>query len=206
MAMKFIQASGRNFRFCGLTSLVVAGIFAAAPVYADTAAVAGCKRTADEKSVYMRALQTNLMVAALTCNSSEQYNNFIHQFQTVLIKDSKQLQAYYKKRHGRAGASELNAFITHLANDESQRSIQEGSAQYCDESGKLFTAVLALPTDQVEDFSTMQISLSADAPVKPCAGAKTQTAAVAAPVPAAVTAPAPASVTTPVPADPDSSK
>jgi hypothetical protein len=154
-------------------------------VFADDA----CHRTADEKSVYMRALQTNLMVSALTCSISDQYNTFIHQFQPVLIKDAKQLTAYYKKRHGKAGATELNAFVTHLANDESERSIQEGQAQYCDEAAKLFAAVMALQSNQVEDFST-QMTISADAPVKPCAAAKTtQTAAVSVPLPASTTLP-----------------
>jgi hypothetical protein len=203
MAIKFTTAHLRGLGLRAVTGAAVAALLAASPAYADTAAAPSCKRTADEKSVYMRALQTDLMVAALTCNSSEQYNSFIHQFQPVLIKDSKELQSYFKKRDGKAGTRELNAFVTHLANDESQRSIQEGSAQYCDESAKLFTAVLAEPSDKVEDFSTTEVALAPDAPVKYCPSAKTQTAAATAP---AATAPAPAAVTLPVTPAPATSK
>ena len=183
-----VGTRGSSLRVAAATAILLAPQVS----YADQA----CHRSADEKSVYMRALQTDLMVSALTCNISDQYNVFIHQFQPVLVKDAKQLQSYYKKTHGKGGPTELNAFVTHLANDESERSIQEGQAQYCDEATKLFTAVLALPSTQVEDFST-QLAISADAPVKPCAST-----VVAHATPAAVTVspstPADTTVTAPV--------
>ena len=205
--VKSIRAGVRDLRFATLAGCALASLLVSLPAHAaDTASASSCKRTADEKSVFMRALQTDLMVAALTCNSSDQYNSFIHQFQPVLIKDNKTLAAYFKKRHGKSGTTEMNAFVTHLANDESQRSIAEGTAQYCDDSGKLITAALAEPSDKIEEFSTEQVTLAADAPVKLCAGAaksspaaapvKTQPAAIVAPVPA--TSPAPDA--TPAPA------
>ena len=148
-----------------LLSAVSAGaVIMPLAAYAQTAAPT-CKRNADEKSVYVRSLQTNLMVAALTCNDSGPYNDFIHQFQPVLIKDSKQLQAFYTKTQGKAGANELNSFVTQLANDESQRSIQ--TAGYCDSANQLFTAVLALQPDQLEDFSTT-LPIASTAPIRPC--------------------------------------
>ena len=153
------------------------------------AADQACKHSADEKSVYVRALQTNLMVSALTCNISDQYNTFIHQFQPVLIKDAKQLTAYYKKRHGKSGTTELNAFVTHLANDDSQHSIQVGQADYCDAAAKLFTTVLALKANEIEDYATTQ-DVPLDAPVKACA--KPKEAAVVVPGAAGTTTPAPA--------------
>ena len=193
---KFSSAGVRHLQSAMLAGCALASLLVSGPVNAaDSAAASSCKRTAGEKSVYMRALQTDLMVAALTCNNSTQYNTFVHQFQPVLTRDYKEMTSYFKKRHGKAGATEMNAFVTHLANDESQRSISEGTAQYCEESGKLFTTVLALPNDQVEDFSTQQMTLSADAPVKPCA------VAVKAPLPAK-TAPGAAPTIAPAPATP----
>ncbi len=129
--------------------------------------VESCKATSDEKSVYMRSLQTDLMVAALTCSSSDQYNSFIHQFSSVLKTDADHLRGYYKKRNGKAGADELNTFVTHLANDESERSIQEGQSAYCDNSAQLFKTVLALPANKVEDFAAT-LPISAEAPVRHC--------------------------------------
>ena len=52
-------------------------------------------------SIEVRRLQTNLMVAALTCNARADYNAFVF---------------------GKAGDSKLNAFITRLANEASTRS------------------------------------------------------------------------------------
>jgi hypothetical protein len=130
-----------------------------------------CKRNADEKAVYIRSLQTDLMVAALTCSDSEPYNQFINQFKPVLMKDSKQLQTFYTRTDGKAGANELNSFVTQLANDESQKSIQ--TPGYCDNANQLFNAVLALTPDQLEDYA-ITLPIASTAPIRPCsAGADT---------------------------------
>jgi hypothetical protein len=139
-------------------------------VLADTT----CHHSLDEKSIYMRSLQTGLMVSALTCNDSPQYNEFIHRFQPVLARDAKQLQSYYNHQAG--GAEELNSFVTHLANDESQRSLQMGSADYCANAAVLFQNVLALQPEQLEDFAATQ-PIIPDAPVHACPPTATASAA-----------------------------
>ncbi len=173
----------------GLTALA----FAFSPLAATAAET--CKPTSDEKSVFMRSLQTDLMVAALTCSTSDQYNTFIHQFQSVLKTDADHLRGYYKKRRGKAGAEELNTFVTHLANDESERSIQQGQSAYCDNAAKLFQTVLATPAAKVEDYSTT-LPLSGEAPVRKCAlpavAAATPVSTASAPVPAATDGSTPA--------------
>jgi hypothetical protein len=169
----------------GLTTMAV-GL---APVASSAAAAASgpCKATSDEKSVYMRSLQTDLMVGALTCSTSDQYNSFIHQFQSVLKTDATHLQSYFKKQHGKGGADDLNVFVTHLANDESERSIALGQAAYCDNTARLFQTVLALPPAKVEDFAAT-MPISSEAPVRKCTVAATPPAL--APLPAAAATPA----------------
>jgi hypothetical protein len=147
----------------GLTVIAVVS----SPVFAS-AAESVCKANSDEKSVFVRSLQTDLMVGALTCNSSDQYNSFIHQFSSVLKTDADHLRGYFKKRNGKAGPDELNTFVTHLANDESERSIQQGQTAYCDNTAKIFQTVLALPPAKIEDYATT-LPISGEAPVRKCA-------------------------------------
>ena len=193
------MSAAKPFRFVLTATVIGAALMLPGQV---SAADQVCKHSADEKSVYVRALQTNLMVSALTCNISDQYNTFIHQFQPVLIKDAKQLTSYYKKRHGKTGTTELNAFVTHLANDDSQHSIQVGQTEYCDAAAKLFTAVLALKPNEIEDYATTQ-DVPPDAPVKACAKPVSAAAVVPAAAPAkpgdtpAATSPTSAGTTAP---------
>jgi hypothetical protein len=147
-----------------LSAVAVSGLLMPLAGFAQAQTVA-CKRNADEKAVYIRSLQTDLMVAALTCNDSDPYNQFINQFKPVLMKDSKQLQSFYSKTDGKAGANELNSFVTQLANDESQRSIQ--TVGYCDSANQLFASVLALQPDQLEDYATT-LPIASTAPIRPC--------------------------------------
>jgi hypothetical protein len=129
---------------------------------ADTA----CHHNSGEKAIYMRSLQTDLMVSALTCSDSEQYNDFIHKFQPVLARNAKELQVFYNHQ-GSGGAEQLNMFVTHLANDESQRSLQMGSVNYCANAALLFQQVLTLQPEQLEDFAAAQ-PIIPDAPVHAC--------------------------------------
>ena len=162
-----------------MTAAVVGTLLLPLAATAQAQTVA-CKRNADEKAIYVRSLQTNLMVAALTCNDSGPYNDFIHQFQSILMKDSKQLQSFYTHTRGKNGANELNSFVTQLANDESQKSIQ--TAGYCDSANQLFTAVLALPPEQLEDYSTT-LPIVSTAPIRPCSATMTSDSSSDTPAP-----------------------
>src|SRR5215472_9149265 len=112
----------------GNLSLTKVGAVALAGIItiSSTSANAACIPTAEQKSVGMRALQTELMVAGLKCGA-ERWNSFAQHFKTTLKSDADRLQTLFRKTYGKGGAEHMNAFVTQLANDASQRS--NGSAE-----------------------------------------------------------------------------
>jgi hypothetical protein len=125
-----------------------------------------CQPTPEQASIGIRALQTELMVAGLKC-SAEQWNTFTAQFKTTIKKDADRLQRVFLKAYGRGGATQMNAFVTQLANDASQRSNGSSEADYCKQEDVLYQKVLALSGEQLERFSAAR-DLAVPTPVALC--------------------------------------
>jgi len=160
----------------------------------------GCKVTPDNASIGIRALQTELMVAGLKC-SAEQWNSFTAQFKATIKMDADRMQHLFSKSYGKSGASQMNAFVTQLANDASQRSNGFSEADYCKQEDVVFKKVLALTGQELERFAVGR-ALAVPAPVALCTpdpvdGATTTASAGAAPGTATATV---AVSTTPAPA------
>lgn len=113
-------------------ALVCAAPVSAAPVCASSSEIA---------TLDARALQTELMVAALTCKQSKQYNAFVTARKKELASNATDLRGYFQRLHGSKSESRLNAFITSLANQVSRRSMGRPLPQYCAETAALFNAV-----------------------------------------------------------------
>jgi hypothetical protein len=126
-----------------------------------------CGPTPDQASIGLRALQTELMVAGLKC-SADQWNNFTAKFKATIKTDADRLQHVFAKAYGKGGANQMNAFVTQLANDASQRSNQFSEADYCKQEDVLFAKVLALTALDLERFSAKR-NLAVPQPVKLCA-------------------------------------
>ncbi len=116
---------------------IVVGTMLVAPAFA--AAAPACVKGADETALQVRVVQTDLMVAALSCGASARYNEFVKANQPALMGAHKQLSTFFNKKRG--GQAALNAFITKLANDASQRSVAN-IALFCQETGWLYDAIL----------------------------------------------------------------
>lgn len=106
----------------------------------------------------VRVMQTELMVAALSCRAvpgrdfTGQYNAFVKSHGDRLVGHGKVLTAYFKDRYGANDfRRQLDAFITALANDASRRSMN--SATFCDESVQLFQEVVTLDRNGLEPWS-----------------------------------------------------
>jgi hypothetical protein len=125
-----------------------------------------CKVTPDQASIGIRALQTELMVAGLKC-SAEQWNSFTAKFKTTIKTDADRMQHLFAKAYGKGGASQMNTFVTQLANDASQRSNGFAEVDYCKQEDVLFQQVLALTGEELEKFSAHR-NLSVPAPVSLC--------------------------------------
>jgi hypothetical protein len=96
-----------------------------------------------------RVLQTELMVAALSCDERNRYNDFARSYQPVLIARADDLRAFFRKQ---GGDSRMNALVTRLANDASQAS-QKRAHDYCQFAGELFEEVLQAPPETINTIA-----------------------------------------------------
>lgn len=126
----------------GAAALVLSGALALAVAAPPAWAGSACTTAEDEATLNARVLQTELMVAALACGEQQRYNAFVTTFKSELSQRGKLLRAYFKRVHGPSGENRMNAFVTKLANDASQRTANTPDA-YCASSARLFNEVLA---------------------------------------------------------------
>ncbi len=111
---------------------VLSAAFVAAPVGTAVAEPASALTAKEQEAVAFRRLQSELMVAALSCHDSrftDQYNIFITRFRPALSDNARVLKTYFKRQHGPMATRRLDAFITGLANDASLASM--GDANFC---------------------------------------------------------------------------
>jgi hypothetical protein len=136
---------GSNFGRCRVareTIFVVAAIamiLSSRPVAAES-----CSRSADQMALNTRVLQTELMVGALACNNHQLYNQFVVKYRGELVKQGQSLRDMFDRRHGRNGSHHMNALVTRLANEASQRSVAQRYG-FCQQSALLFAKALAAP-------------------------------------------------------------
>ena len=102
-----------------------------------------CASSRDMQGLDVRVLQTELMVAALTCGDTakERYNRFITAYQPALADRSDALRGYFRRAYGGQGEFYMNAFVTRMANDSSTQSWKIRD-DYCGFADNLFDEVL----------------------------------------------------------------
>lgn len=106
----------------------------------------------DRAAVRVRVLQSDMMVAALSCDLRNHYNEAIRRFQSELVLHGRNLRAYFDRVHGRSAQRELDRFVTAMANEASSRSAAQGN-QYCVAAEHMLTTVRALPPNSLAEFS-----------------------------------------------------
>lgn len=120
----------------------------------------------------VRVMQTELMVAALSCRAvpgrdfTGQYNTFVQRHGDKLVNHGRVLQSYFQNRYGEDHRKKLDAFITALANDASRRSMN--SATFCDESVGLFQEVMNVDRGALESWSERRAAAHL-VPIEACA-------------------------------------
>lgn len=111
---------------------------------ADAQVVGNYQMTTVEKdALAFRRLQSELMVAALSCNHpifKSHYNRFVLRFRPALKHNGKVLKSYFHRRYGRRGGQrQLDAYITRVANEASLDSM--GNPNFCTQSLTRFEAI-----------------------------------------------------------------
>lgn len=140
--------SSRRLRAAGIAA-VTAGLLG------SHAADAACARSTELSGLQARVLQTELMVAALSCDEAARYNSFVNRFRNELMVESKRMQGYFSRVHGGRAGKVINAFVTELANNSSQRSLTE-SASFCPHAAALLDEVLKIEPREFRSFAAHQ--------------------------------------------------
>jgi hypothetical protein len=142
--MRSQNARCRRLITGGLAALMVCAA-SASPSLAEgkgKARAGSCASDRDLAALNARVLQTELMVAALSCDEKQRYNTFVSTYRDVLVDRGQALQALFRRAHGAKANTRLNAFITKLANDASQQVRSKGDG-YCVFAGGLFEEAIA---------------------------------------------------------------
>jgi len=138
---------------CALRRRVLAGGLAvglvASAIPAVASAASACVMPKDLAALNARVLQTELMVAALTCGEKARYNAFVMSFKGLLGEHGRVLRGLFDRVHGAGGKRQLNGFVTKLANDASQESLAVAGG-YCTTASALFEEVLNTPPDEFD--------------------------------------------------------
>ena len=139
-------AQCRSFRFARLLAAGLA-LWALVPDGAGAATKPKAKICANDRdmaALNARVVQTELMVAALSCEEKPRYNKFASSYQDVLIARGGDLRAFFQRTMGSRGVTRMDALVTQLANDASKQS-QMRADTYCQFAGDLFQKVLQTP-------------------------------------------------------------
>ena len=125
---------------------------AASFLLTGTALARPCASPGENSALQTRVLQTELMVAALTCNHRDKYNAFVRKFSGELTTYGSSMKAYFNRAHGGRSAPEMNSLVTNLANEASQRAMGY-QGNFCSDFSTIFDAVLALPTRELGSYA-----------------------------------------------------
>src|SRR6188508_3349280 len=104
------------FKTKWLSRSSLAGVIAAATLALAGASASAMEcATADEVEAFkLRHLQSQLMLAGLSCNQREAYNTFVLAFRPQLATAGGSLIRYFERTGG--GATALNRHVTEIAN------------------------------------------------------------------------------------------
>jgi ribosomal protein L18 len=126
---------------------LVCGLLGTALLVGQATAAETCKTQADQEIFDLAALKSEAMVLATSCHMDGQYNAFVQRYKTVLLANEHAFDAYFKRVFGRSGQAEHDAYITSLANAQSDIGLQEGT-DFCPHTAAIFDEVMAIPTAQ----------------------------------------------------------
>jgi hypothetical protein len=146
--------------------LLNAAAFVAVGLASSHAMAQPCANAREKAAFDLRALQTHLMVGALSCGMHDRYNAFVTRFQSDLARAHRNLTGYFNRVHGRTAQRELNQYLTALANAQSQEGIRQGSF-FCGRIGPLFDQVMGGDNAELTALSA-SVSLPQAYPVRPC--------------------------------------
>lgn len=159
-----MSGSRKRLAVLGFSFVAVFALWTSAVVPAADAARAPDMKPHEETALRVRVLQSNLMVAALTCKMEGAYNATVTKFRSELTHHGRTLRGYFDRAYGSKGVSKLDNLVTQLANDAASRSNKQ-RRQFCTSARRVFDNVLALPADGFAGFAEQTKELGVGGPL-----------------------------------------
>ena len=106
------------------------------------AEAASCAEPEEAQALDTRALQSDLMNAALSCGQQEHYNAFVMKFRGELQQQHALVKDYFSRLDRADAEREMTTFLTNLANRASEASMSADGDIFCQQSAALFDYIL----------------------------------------------------------------
>ena len=133
---------------------------------AQARAVDTCALPDEQAAFNTRVLQSELVVAALSCGASSQYNGFVQKFKSELVALGNAFRGYFIRIYGPSGEDRMDQTVTRLANIAEVRSMGLGP-QYCDYETQVFAVLQGVAPTQLAAFAAQNPDVS-DHDIRPC--------------------------------------
>jgi hypothetical protein len=117
--------------------------------------------------VDFRAMQSYLMVAAIACGRTDEYNIFVRRHQAELGAAHRTVFGVFRRAHAAQAQRQYDQYITNLANAQSQDGIRQGS-HFCRDIGPVFQAALAAPNSGAVAALSAQYRVANPMPIAEC--------------------------------------
>jgi len=131
-------------------ALVAALSALSAGVVATDAAAFQPRDSKEVDAVNVRILQSEMMVAALSCDMRNSYNAVVVRYQGELVSHGRVLKKMFRRDHGARAQRELDGFVTQLANDASIRSARQRQ-EFCGNARAVFSKLITGDTTSLAD-------------------------------------------------------
>ena len=109
------------------------------------ALAAECLSPSEETAFQSRVIQSDLLVAALTCGARDLYNAFVVKFRPELASRGSIFIDYFKRLHGVKATRQIDSYVTRLANEAALRKLQD-KYNYCEMVTGLLQNLMELDT------------------------------------------------------------
>ena len=117
-------------------------------------AFANCAKDKEIEALDFRAIQSSMMVAALSCDMQNEYNQFMDKYKKKISQGSSAIKSYFKRIYGESSDRRLNTFMTRIANNATKESMTGAPDDYCNETGAAFKELLNSKTNNLADFKS----------------------------------------------------
>ncbi len=112
------------------------------------AIAAPCLDWQQSRALAAKAVQTRLMVAALSCGMRDPYNEFVLKFDPELVEHNSTLMAWHRQNYGAGGDRAFHNLMTRIANEASADTVS-ASKKFCGLAAETFEFYLTAASDSI---------------------------------------------------------